>query len=195
VRRLRTAPRAPLAVAGILAMPLFFLALMAMSLAIEKPSIRHVVRHGAIVTKLGDPSGTTEGTIWLLALIFALGLVAVGAAGMLVGRAGVVVSAVAATAAALALVAPLGTWARHHAARFPEGVDLIPRSAGSQDIYLRGEWEGNARHTADQLATATIAIAGAAVVVLLLLEVRRRRGAVPPVPPPPPEIAGAIPQR
>jgi hypothetical protein len=189
VSRLRTAPRAPLAVAGILAMPLFFLGLMAMSLAIEKPSVHHVLKHGVLATKLADPSGTNEGTIWLLAFLIALGLVVVGAGAMLAGRAGVVVSALAATGAALALVAPLATWERHHAARFPDGVDLIPRSAGSEDIYLRGEWEGNARHTADQLASATIAIAGAAVVVLLLLEVRRRRGPLRPPAPLPPEIA------
>src|ERR1700747_2682003 len=58
MRRLRTAPRAPVAVAGILAMPLFFVGLMAMSLAVEKPGVRHTVKHGKSVTLFGDPTGT-----------------------------------------------------------------------------------------------------------------------------------------
>ena len=67
--RLRTAPKAPAAVAGILAMPLFFTGLMAMSLAVEKPSIGHALKHGKTVTVLGDPTGTTEAKIWLLAAV------------------------------------------------------------------------------------------------------------------------------
>ena len=48
------APKAPLAVAAILAMPLFFTALMATSLAVEKPTVvGHVLRHGRLVAKLG----------------------------------------------------------------------------------------------------------------------------------------------
>ena len=39
IRRLRTGSKAPLAAAGILSMPLFFCALMAMSLAEERPTI------------------------------------------------------------------------------------------------------------------------------------------------------------
>jgi hypothetical protein len=189
MKRFRTAPRAPLAVAGILATPLFFVALMAMSLAVEKPSVNHVLKHGALVARLGDPTKATEGKIWLLALLPALGLVAVGATAMLAGRVGVVVSALAAVAGALALMVPLGTWAREHAAQFPDGVDNIPRSAGSADIYLRGEWEASARHTADQLGIATISIAGAAIAIVGLLEFRRRRGPLRPAPPLPPEVA------
>src|SRR6266852_4367059 len=84
----------------------------------------------------------------------------------------------------------LGGWANGHADRYPIGVDLIPPSAtGSQDIYLRGEWEANAKRTAEQLGIATMSIAGVAIVVSGLLEFRRRRGLVPPLPPPPPEIA------
>jgi hypothetical protein len=190
VRRLRTAPRTPLAVAGILAMPLFFVALMAMSLAVEKPTVHHVFKHGTSLTTLGDPSGTTEATIWLLAATTAVILVLVGAGSMYLGRAGVVPTSLAAIALMVALLVPLDGWVRHHSARFPVGVDLIPRSAGSEDIYLRGEWEGTARHTAEQLGVATIVIAGAAIAIFVLLELRRRRGIVPPPPPPPPEIAG-----
>ena len=186
--RLRRAPRAPLAVAGILATPLFFVALMAMSLAIEKPSVTHVVKHGQVVVKLGDPSGATERTIWLLARLPSAVLVAIGVGGMLIGRAGVITSALTAMAACIALLVPLDTWTREHTARYPVGVDLIPPRSTS-DIYLRGEWEGTARTTAEQLGFVTIAIAGIAIAIFLVMEVRRRRGVRGMVVPPPPPIA------
>jgi hypothetical protein len=192
---LRTAPRAPLAVAGILAMPLFFVGLMAMSLAVEKPSVEHAVKRGKAVTLLGDPTGTTEAKIWLLAVVPPLALVLFGVATMLLRRTGVVVTSLGAIALSVALLVPLGGWANGHAGRFPVGVDLIPPNAqASQDIYLRGEWEANAKRTAEQLGIATMSIAGAAIAVVLLLEFRRRRGLVRPTPPPPPVITmGGVP--
>jgi hypothetical protein len=195
MRRLRTATKAPVAVAGILAMPLFFVALMAMSLAVEKPSVGHALKHGKAVTVLGDPTGTTEAKIWLLALVPALALVLLGVATMLIGRAGVVVTSLGAIALSVALLVPLGGWANGHTTRYPIGVDLIPPSAtGSQDIYLRGEWEANAKRTAKQLGLATMSIAGVAIAVFGLLEFRRRRGLVRPLPPPPPLTAmGGVP--
>ena len=186
--RLRKAPKAPLAVAGILATPLFFVGLMAMSLAVEKPSVTHVVKHGQVLVKLGDPSGATERTIWLLALLPSAVLVAVGVGGMLIGRAGVITSALTAMAACIALLVPLDTWTREHTARYPVGVDLIPPRSTS-DIYLRGEWEGTARTTAEQLGFVTIAIAGIAIAIFVVMEVRRRRGVRGMVVPPPPPIA------
>ncbi len=147
--RLRKAPKAPLAVAGILATPLFFVALMAMSLAVEKPSVHHVLTNGKIVARLGDPLGSTERAIWLLALV--------------------------------------PPWTTRHTARYPDGIDLIPRSSTS-DLYLRGEWEGTARHTAERLGIATIVLAGLALGFLALFAVRRRRHVPAPVPPPPPEV-------
>jgi len=185
--RLRKAPKTPLAVAGILATPLYFVALMAMSLAIEKPSTRHVLSHGSIVERLGDPVGSTERTIWLLALIPPVGLLLIGVGGMLIGRAGVITSSLTAIAATVVLLVPLDTWTHRHTARYPDGIDLIPRSSTS-DLYLRGEWEVSARRTAEQLGITTIVLAGLAIAIFALLEVRRRRGIVPPVPPPPPEI-------
>jgi hypothetical protein len=185
--RLRKAPKAPLAVAAILATPLFFAALMAMSLAVEKPSVHHVLTNGMIVAKLGDPPGSTERAIWLLALVPPVGLVLIGVAGMLIGRAGVITSSLTAIAATLVLLLPLDTWTHRHTARYPNGIDLIPRSSTS-DLYLRGEWEGTARHTAEQLGIATIVLAGVAVGILALVAVRRRRHVAAPVPPPPPEV-------
>ena len=184
MRPLRSAPRSPLAVAGILATPLFFVALMAMSLALEKPSVRHMLQHGKLTMTLGDPAGRTEATIWLLACAPPVALVLIGVCAMLAGRAGVVISSFSAIALTVALLVPLDGWATHHAARYPVGVDLIPPSAGSGDIYLRGEWEGTSRRTADQLGAAAIVIAAVAIAIFLLFEVRRRRGVVPPLPPP-----------
>jgi hypothetical protein len=193
VRRLGSAPRAPLAVAGILATPLFFVALMAMSLAVEKPSVHHVLKHAKVLTTFGDPAGRTEATIWLLACVPPLALVLVGAGAMLASRRGVIISSVSAIGLTAALLVPLDGWTRHHTGRYPVGVDLISPSAGSGDIYLRGEWEGTARKTADQLGAATIVIAVIAMAIVVLIEVRRRRGVVPPMPPPPPAIASARP--
>jgi len=56
IARVRRAPRAPLAVAGILATPLFFVALMSFSLWLDRPSTR-VGKNGAEI--LGDPPGST----------------------------------------------------------------------------------------------------------------------------------------
>lgn len=165
--------------AAILGMPLFFAALMAMTLVEEKPS-SHAGR-------LGDPSGATEARIWLLTALFPLGLVLIGVLAMRIGRPGVMVSALAAVAAVVALMIPLDRWTNDHIARYPDGVDLIPQSSTS-DIYLRGEWEDTARHTANQLGVVTIVLGGVAIGVFALTEVRRRRRPVAPIAASPPEV-------
>jgi hypothetical protein len=187
LRRFRSAPRTSLAVAALLAGPIFFVSLMAFSLDFEKP---RTLTNG----KLADPSSSTEWKIWLLALVPSFGILVVGGFAVLLGRLGTIASAVATIVAAALLLFPLKTWAKDHAARFPDGIDLIPRSAGSQDIYLRGEWEGLARHAADQLGVAAIVLAAVAIALTLFFELRRRRGvARMPVPPPPPEVVGGVP--
>src|SRR5205823_6952662 len=110
IARLRTGSKAPLAVAAILSTPLFFASLMAMSLAEEKPTLSHVLSHGKTVVRLGDPAGRTEAAIWLLALVPGAGVVLVGVGAIALGRAGVVLSALAATAAAAAILVPIGGW-------------------------------------------------------------------------------------
>ena len=186
--RIRRAPKAPLAVAAILAMPLFFSALMAMSLALEKPTVELVMKNGQTVEKLSDPSGANELAIYLSAFAFPVAVILVGAAATLIGRAGVVVSAGAAIVAAIVLLVPLNTWADRHTARYPDGVDLIPKSSNT-DIYLQGEWEGTAETTARQLGIITIVLGGVAIGIFALLEVRRRRGIGGMVVPPPPAMA------
>ena len=183
--RLRGASKAPLAVAGILAVPLFFVGLMAFSLKLDKPST-HVTKHGTLA--LGDPTKGTVGTIYLLAFAVSAGVVLVGLLGMLLrSRLATIVPAVASIVASVLLLLPLATWAAEHTKRYPLGVDNIPRKSPA-DIFLRGEWEQNARTTADQIGLATIGIAIAAIAITLLLEVRRRRGIEGPAVPLPPEV-------
>ena len=184
--RLRGASKAPLAVAGILAVPLFFVGLMAFSLKLDKPS-HQTTQAGKVV--LGDPTKGTVGTIYLAALAVAGGLVVVGLLAMLLrSRLAAVVPSVAGIVAAIVLVLPLGTWSTQHTNRYPLGVDNIKQTDPS-DIYLRGEWELSAKTTARQIGFATIGIAVAAIVILAALEYRRRRGHEPiPVEPPPIEL-------
>jgi hypothetical protein len=187
VSRLRGASRAPLAVAGILAVPLFFVGLMAFSLKLDKPS-HQLTKKGAVV--LGDPTKGTIGTIYLCALAVSVGVVLAGVLAMLLrSRLAAVIPALAGIAASVALLVPLGTWAADHANRYPLGVDNIPQKS-PQDLFLRGEWEANAKTTAHQIGLVTIGIAIAAIILTVLLEVRRRRGREAiAVEPPPIELA------
>jgi hypothetical protein len=191
VRRLRDAPRAPFAVAGILATPLFFVGLMAFSLKLDVPS-QHLNKKGTVV--LGDPTKATVGKIYLFALLVSLAVVLVGIVAMLVhSRLAVIVPSVAASTAVLVLVLPLATWRDDHTARYPLGVDLIPKRDPG-DLILRGEWEQNAYSTAREIGFWTVAMSAVAVALAVVFEVRRRRGIVGPHVPPPPEIATGEPQ-
>jgi hypothetical protein len=181
LRRFRRARKAPLAVAGILATPLFFVALMAFSLALDEPSAA-VSSAGAEV--LGDPSKTTVRWIYLLAFAASMCVVLVGVLAVLLPtRVGVIVSSLAAIVVTVLLLLPLDTWEAEHTERYPLGVDLI-RQAAPDDLILQGEWEENARRTAEQIGFWTITIAIAAILISLAVEIRRRRGIVPPPVPP-----------
>jgi hypothetical protein len=184
--RLRHARKSPLAVAAILATPLFFVALMAFSLALDKPTM-------AANGELGDPSKATVGKIYLLSFAVSLAIVLVGVLSLFLRRLlGILVPALAAIAVTVALLLPLDTWEAEHTARYPQGVDLIPRSDPS-DLILRGEWEENAYKAARQIGFWTIAMAIAAIAISAALDIRRRRRPAPPPVPPPPEIAGGEP--
>jgi hypothetical protein len=193
VNRLRGASKAPVAVAGILAVPLFFVALMAFSLKLDKPS-HTTTQAGKVV--LGDPTKGTVGTIYLAAFAVAGGLVVVGLIAMLLrARLAAVIPAVVAIVAVIVLVIPLGTWAAEHTSRYPLGADNIKQSDPA-DIYLRGEWEQSAKTTARQIGFATIGLGVAAIVILAALEYRRRRGRDAILVEPPPiglETGGAAP--
>jgi hypothetical protein len=164
--------RAPLGIAAFIAIPLFFSSLMASSLALEKPhvlawhdgSVRHVRYH--------DPTASNELRIWLWALLPPLLLVLVGWAATRLPF-GFYVSCVAAIVDAMAVAHKTGTWAAHHTARFPQGVDLIPTSSIS-NRYDPGEWEQQARQTALSLQHWTIGIAVAAILAVAALAIRKR---------------------
>jgi hypothetical protein len=191
VTRLRGASRTPLAVAGILATPLFFVALMAFALKLDEPSI-HIGTQGAHV--LGDPTKATVRSIYLLALAVSGAVVIVGLpASLLRSRLAVVPPALTAIVATILLVVPLATWRDEHTARYPDGVDLIRRS-NPGDLMLRGEWEHNAYTTARQIGFWTIVLSAVAIVLGIVLEIRRRRGIIGPAVPPPPDVSAGDPQ-
>ena len=185
MRRLHGANKTPLAVAGILATPLFFVALMAFSLLLEKPSVEHT--GGTVV--LGDPVGANNAAIYLCsfavsALVVLLGVVAL----LLPSRVAMFLPTVGAIVVTIALLVPLHTWQVEHTARYPNGVDLVPKDDPS-DLMLRGEWEQSAHQTANQIGFWTIVIAVAAIAITVVLDRRRmRKIAPPPVLPPPEEI-------
>jgi 4-amino-4-deoxy-L-arabinose transferase-like glycosyltransferase len=184
---LRGGSKAPVAVAGILAVPLFFVALMAFSLKFDKPS-HHLTKKG--VAALGDPTKGTVGTIYLLAFAVSAAVVLVGVLTMpLRSRLATIVPAVAAIVASILLVLPLATWAAEHTKRYPLGADNIAQR-NPEDQFLRGEWEQTARATAHQVGLVTIVLALVAIALSVLLEIRHRRGIEGPAVPPPPETAG-----
>jgi hypothetical protein len=173
VIRMRLASKVPLAVAGILVVPVFFVALMALGLKLDKPA-HHVVSTGAL--GLGDPSKGTVGKIFLVAFAVAMGVVLVGLlASLLRSRLAAVLPAVAGIVTTILLLLPLGTWAAEHTKRYPLGIDNIPPGNPS-DLALRGEWEASAQSTAHQIGLAAIGIAIASILLTAALEVRRRRG-------------------
>ena len=185
MRRARAAKRTPLAIACILATPLFFVALMAFSLLLEKPSV-HVVG-GAEV--LGDPVRANNAAIYLCSFAVSTLVVLLGVAALfLPARFAVLLPALGAIAVTVALLLPLPTWQSEHTTRYPDGVDLIPRDDPS-DLTLQGEWEQAAHKTANQIGFWTIVIAVVAIAMTAVLDIRRgRKNAPPPVLPPPEAI-------
>lgn len=186
--RFRGASKAPLAVAGILAAPLFFVGLMAFSLKIDKPS-HQLTSKGKLV--LGDPTKGTVGTIYLLAFAVAGAVVLIGLLAILLrARLGSVVPAAAAIVASVLLLLPLGGWAAGHTQRYPFGTDNIPDGTAANpnptNLILQGEWEQSAKTTAEQIGFVTIGIGVAAILLTVALDIRRRRGREPIVIPPPP---------
>jgi hypothetical protein len=184
VKRFRGASKAPLAVAGILAAPLFFTGLMAFSLKFDKPSVNEV--------RLGDPTKETVWTIYLVTLAVVGGLLLVGVLSILLrSRLATIVPACAGIVITVLLLIPLGTWASEHTDRYPLGIDNL-RPSSAQDLWLRGEWEHNAKTTADQIGLVAIGIGVAVILIGLALEIRHRRGIEGPPVPPPPEVIGTV---
>src|SRR5207248_2928273 len=91
-RRLRPPTRAPVAIAGLAAFPLFFAALLCVSLAIERPH-RFQWRNarGKLIEIDHQPTTAMEAKIWAIALVVPLVLVVVGLAASFWRRGGVYV--------------------------------------------------------------------------------------------------------
>jgi hypothetical protein len=165
--------RAPFGIAAFLAIPLFFSSLMASTLAQEKPQKTQWQGCHHICTVWHDPATANVARVWLWALVPSLVLVVVG---FLASRIplGFYVSCLAAIVSAMAVVHKTATWERHHAARFPNGVDLIPKSQAFSNLWDPGEWEKDALDTAVSLQHWTIGIALGAMLVMGLLWLRSR---------------------
>ncbi len=168
--------RSPLAIAAFLAIPLFFSSLMASTLAQEKPRVVQWTGCKHVCTTWHDPSTANEARIWLFALLPPLVLVLVGWVAMRLPL-GFYVSCLAAIVVAMAVVHDTATWQRHHTARFPNGVDLIPGSNAASNQWDPGQWEQEARDTALSLQHWTIGVALASAAVMAFLWVRRRQAA------------------
>jgi len=185
VRRLPSvASKAPIAVAGLIAVPLYFAALMASSLALDKP-------HG-IGKHMGPGSGGTEARIWLAALIAPGILLAAGTVGLFLGRHGLYLPAVAGVVVCLVLPGISKQWIARHEARFPQGIDFV-RDSDPSNLSSRGEWEHAAQSTVTSISHWTLGLAIGAIVVAALLELRRRTGRDAILVEPPPETSGGAP--
>jgi hypothetical protein len=180
-RRWRRYGKAPFFVALLLSAPLFFCALMAVSLAIEKPVAISWTRAGHLITVYHQASPSMEARIWLLAAADASLLVLAGVVANLFRR-GVYGSSVAAIVLAAGTVHRLDIWTAHHTLRYPYGMDLI-RESSTSNTLSQGQWEATARITALSFAHWTIALAVAAMAITLALELRHRRGAAAPAAP------------
>jgi hypothetical protein len=166
-RRLRIETKSPLALAALLAVPLYFAALLASSLALDKPRL--------VGTHEQAGAGGAEAKIWLAALIVPVIVLAVGVAALPLRRFGVFASAAAGIVLCLVLPSVSNGWIGRHERRFPLGVDFI-KDADPSNLSSRGEWERAAQDTISSITHWTLVVGVGAIVVALLLEIRRRTG-------------------
>ena len=177
--------KAPIAVAGLIAVPIYFAALMASSLAVDRP---HVVgRHESPGT------GGTEAKIWLAALIAPAIVTAAGFVGLVLKRHGIYLAAAAGIVVCVLLPGLSHNWIGRHERRFSLGVDFIPDGSPS-NLSSRGEWEHAAQATVTSICHWTLGLAIGAIVIGALVEVRRRRGRDAIVVEPPRSTTGGAPQ-
>jgi hypothetical protein len=166
---------APWAIASFIGIPLFFCALMASTLAQEKPRVVQWNGPHHLITMWHEPTSATEARIWLWAIVPPVLLSLIG---WICTRLplGWYIACAAGIGEAVAVVHKLDIWTRHHTQRFPTGVDLIPNvpSTTASNQYNAGEWEAQARETVISLQHWTIGLAVASIAVMAALWVRRR---------------------
>jgi len=165
--RIHIESKAPLAIAGLISVPLYFATLMTTSLAIDRPRL-----HG---TRELPPSSGTEAKVWLAALIVPGILIAVGLVSLALRRSGLYVTAVTGVVLCFVLPSISNNYLARHAARFPLGMDFVKDSDPS-NLSSKGEWEAAAQSTVTSVTHWTLALAFGAIVVGVLLEIRRRTG-------------------
>jgi hypothetical protein len=183
---LRVDSKAAFAVASLIAVPLYFAALLASSLALDRP---HIVGNKQL-----PGTNSTEAKIWLAALIAPAIMLAAGTVGLALRRYGVYLSAAAGIVVCLVLPALSHSWIARHERRFPRGVDFISDRSAS-NLSSRGEWEHAAQSTVSSITHWTLGLAIGAIVIGVLLEIRHRRGRdAILVEPPPVETTGGAPQ-
>jgi hypothetical protein len=170
VKRFHSHSKAPLALAALLAVPLYFASLLASSLALERPGSYH--------GREQPPGSAAEAKIWLAALILPGILLAIGALALAAGRRGVFASAAAGVVMCVALPKVSEGWVARHTARFPLGMDFVKDSDPS-NLSGRGEWEHAAQATIVSMTHWTLIISVGAIIVGLLIEARRRRSPEP----------------
>jgi hypothetical protein len=180
VKRLTPPTKAPLALAGFLALPIFFASLMAASLALEKPRVVEWSRPGGHIARIFHvPSSSNEVRIWLAALVPPLVLVLAGFVASFIPH-GFYLSCGSAIIVGLALLPRLHRWQLHHTLRFPYGEDLLADQTTSSSL-ARGEWEKDAADTVRSLVHYTIGLAIAAAAIGLFLAYRRRQNRPAPI--------------
>ncbi len=181
MKRWKRYGRAPFFVGLLLSPTLFFCALMAFSLWLEKPAVQTFTRHGKTITVFHQATASMEARIWIAAAADATLLVLIGAVANLYRR-GIYVSAVAAIVLALVTVHRLDHWVVLHKHRYPNGMDLI-RESSTSNTLSPGQWELTAKITSLSFAHWTEILAGAVIGISLLLEARRRRARPAPAAP------------
>jgi hypothetical protein len=172
IPRPRFKSKAPLALAGLLSVPLYLASLLASSLALDEPRVSGVHEQ--------PPGSGREAMIWAVALITPAILLAVGAAALPLRRYGIYACALTGVAICIALPSVSRGWIGRHERRFPLGMDFVKDSSPS-NLSSRGQWEHAAQDTIASMTHWTLVLAIGAIVVGALLEVRRRRTAEAPV--------------
>jgi hypothetical protein len=180
----RRGSRAPLAIASFIAIPLFFSSLMASTLALEKPLVYEWRSGDRLLRTFHDPTAATTAEVWAWALLPPAVLILVGWVATRLPY-GFYVSCAAAIVIAMGVVHNVGTWEKHHTARFPHGVDLIP-TINTSNNFDPGQWEQTARETAVSLERWTIGLSIICILAMAGLAVKKRYFGRRPAPTYPP---------
>jgi hypothetical protein len=183
--------RGPIAVALVLAAPLFFAGLLAATLAVEHPHVvKEWINHAFWADKssthpvvagrtfrqwvLQDPQPGNEALIWACAAVLVAIMAVVGMAASFLRRGGTYVSCLTGIVLALLLRVRLDEWVQHHTGRFPYGVDNVFDGSPSSQVG-RGEWEVGARQAIHSIGNVTIGFAVVIMLIYAVLHVRRVR--------------------